>query len=216
MRNFFPLRLAAPIALLLLAACGGSAPTPTTAVTPMNLRAMDTISAQPGDHVTLRVWGEPSFTGDLVVDPDGTIVLPKAGVLRVTGIPGTALRDSVRARIAQFLQQPTVDVVIQRRVVVNGAVQRSGVYFVDAGSTVRDAIADAGGITESGSQNKVAIIRDGAPIPVTDWQHTQDAMTLLRSGDQVLVGRRSWLDLNILSVASLSLVVASFILSVTK
>jgi protein involved in polysaccharide export with SLBB domain len=216
MRKFSSLLFTAPIALLLLAACGGSTQVPATGVAPMDLRAMDTISAQPGDRVTLRVWGEPTFTGDLVVDPDGTIVLPKAGVLRVTAIPGIALRDSVRARLERFLQQPTVDVVIQRRVVVYGAVQRSGVYFVDAGSTVRDAIADAGGIAETGSQSKVSIIREGTPIEVADWKHTQDALTLLRSGDQVLVGRRSWLDLNILSVASLSLVVASFILTVRK
>jgi hypothetical protein len=39
---------------------------------------------------------------------------------------------------------------------------------------------------------------------------------VLRSGDQILVGRRSWLELNIIPVASFSLALASFLLSLRK
>jgi len=212
-----PIRKPRTVLIAVMAAlslgCGGRAHDVVTSAAPT---ASTADFAEPGDHLTLKVWDELLMSGDLVVSPDGSVALPKAGLLHVSDIPVTQLRDSIQHRLAGFLRDPSVDVTVEKRVIVNGAVTRSGMYFVPLGATVRDAIAEAGGINEAGSGNKVAVIRDGLTHPVEDWEHNDSPIVRLESGDQVVVGRRSWLELNVLSVASLSLVVASFILSLRK
>jgi protein involved in polysaccharide export with SLBB domain len=91
---------------------------------------------------------------------------------------------------------------VLRRVSVNGAVSRPNVYYVDLTTTVRDLIARAGGVTEVANANDVIVIRDGARIPVRDWQRDQSQTSDLRSGDQVVVGRKSWLSMNLLPALS--------------
>lgn len=201
-------------AVAFVAACGHPATQP--APVPAGEPSSSAVAAQPGDRVSLHVWGEPTLSGDLMVDPNGGIVLPKVGLMKVTDVPASALRDSIRTLLAAYVRDPSVDVVVQRRVVVNGAVSRPGVYFVDLNSTLRDAIAQVGGITESGSASKVSILRDGRSIMLPNWQNDTSTIADLQSGDQVVVGRRSWLAINALSVASLGLVVASFLLSLRR
>jgi polysaccharide export outer membrane protein len=195
-------------------ACAGNG-SPAPAAEP--LQAAPTPAAvEAGDRLTLQVWGEPDLKGEMIVDPAGTVSLPRGGVLRVTTIPVVDIRDSIRSRLSDFIRDPNVDLQIERRVVVNGAVTKPGVYFMDINSTLRDAIAQGGGISESGSQSKVAILRGDRRIPVPNWQDNSSTVAQLQSGDQVVVGRRSWLAANAFSVASLSLVMASFIISLRR
>lgn len=174
--------------------------------------------AQPGDQVRITVWPQSAFGAPVtaVVDADGNILVPPAGQLSVREVPIQTLRDTLRARLSKFIRQPEVDVQVLRRVTVNGAVLKPDVYYMDVASTLRDAIALAGGITEVGARGKVYVIRTGQRIHVPQWETDAGASSVLRSGDQVLVGRRSWLELNILPIASLGLATASFLISVLK
>ena len=92
--------------------------------------------------------------------------------------------------------------MLDGRVSVNGAVARPNVYYVDLTTTVRDLIARAGGVTEVANANDVIVIRDGERIRVRDWQRDQSQTSDLRSGDQVVVGRKSWLSMNLLPALS--------------
>ena len=174
--------------------------------------------ALPGDQVRVTVWPQSAFGAPMtaIVDPDGNILVPPAGQLSVRGVPIQTLRDTLRARLSKFIRQPEVDVQVLRRVTVNGAVLKPDIYYMDVASTLRDAIARAGGITEVGARGKVYVIRDGQRNHVPQWETDASESSVLRSGDQVLVGRRSWLELNILPIASLGLATASFLISVLK
>jgi protein involved in polysaccharide export with SLBB domain len=174
--------------------------------------------AQPGDQVRVTVWPQSAFGAPVtvVVDPDGNILVPPAGQLSVREVPIQTLRDTLRARLSKFIRQPEVDVQVLRRVTVNGAVFKPDVYYMDVASTLRDAIALAGGITEVGARSKVFVIRAGQRIHVPRWETDAGESSVLRSGDQVLVGRRSWLELNILPIASLGLATASFLISILR
>ena len=96
---------------------------------------------------------------------------------------------------------------------VNGAVMRPDVYYMDVSARLRDAVARAGGISEVGKRKKVFVIRDGVQHNVSNWETDTSDASMLLSGDQVLIGRRNWLDLNIIPVVSLGLATASFVLS---
>lgn len=152
---------------------------------------------QPGDRLTVKVFREPGMSETVMVDARGDIALPKIGVVNVSNYGILELQDTLRTRFGQFLRNPSIEVVALRRIVVNGEVPKPGVYYVDVGTaTLRDAIALAGGITGAGHSKRVSIIRDGERIAVPDWDRSELAIADLRSGDQVMVARRSWLALN--------------------
>jgi protein involved in polysaccharide export with SLBB domain len=202
---------AVTLAALSFAASPLSAQTVATSVT----RGAAAV-AQPGDQVRVVVWPQsafgPPFTG--VVDAFGNIVMPPIGVVEVGRIPIAQLRDTLITRVSKYIREPEVDVQVLRRVTINGAVMRPDIYFMDVSATLRDVIAKAGGINEEvGNKKKVSIIRNGMRINVPGWESDTSSTSVLRSGDQVLVGRRSWLEINIIPVASLSLATASFLLS---
>jgi polysaccharide export outer membrane protein len=171
---------------------------------------------QPGDRVAVKVLREPGLSDDVMVNPRGDIVLAKVGTVRAASVSIGALEDTLRARYGTFLRNPDISITVLRRVVVNGEVRRPDIYFVDLSSTLRDVIARAGGITEIGDPERVAIIREGVNIPAPHWQEDITRAADLRSGDQVFVGMRSWFERNAFAIASTGVLVSSFILSLMR
>jgi polysaccharide export outer membrane protein len=176
------------------------------------------IYAKPGDQLALRGWPASAFGAPVqaTIDDRGFVVLPQIGEVPASQIPLDRLRDTIRARYEKFIRNPEVDVSILRRVTVNGAVLRPSVYFVDTRATVREVIATAGGVTEVGNRKKVTVVRDGVTREVPDWETSMSDAVRIQSGDQVIVGHRSWLEINIIPVASLGLATASFLLSLRR
>ena len=171
---------------------------------------------QTGDRLFVHIWGEERLSDTVLVDPRGQVSLPKIGLLNVTNTPILTLRDTIQARFAKYFRDPAVEVVALRRIAVNGAVSRPNVYYVDIATSLSDAIALAGGITDNGNPKKVSVVRGAEEIPIPNWQRDQTMIGQLRSGDQVVVGRRGWLQTNALQLASLGFVVASFVLSLRR
>jgi polysaccharide export outer membrane protein len=151
----------------------------------------------PGDDVVVMVFQEMELSARVYVDGRNQIALPRLGVFDVGEMTSEMLRDTVRARYATFLRDPSVDVRALRRVTVNGAVQRPDVYFVDPSMTLRDVIARSGGVTTEGSTHNVSIVRGAQATTYPRWSETEQGLTELRSGDEIVVGRRSWVALNI-------------------
>jgi protein involved in polysaccharide export with SLBB domain len=179
------------------------------------LRAV-TAHPRPGDRVWFHVWREPKLSDTVMVDERGDVMLPKVGIVNASALSIGAFRDTVRVRIAEFLRDSPIELVVLRRVAVNGEVARPNVYYVDVTTTVRDVIARAGGLNEAGNTNNVVVIRDGQRIPVHDWQRDRSTNSDLRSGDQVVVGRKSWLSMNMLPALSVTTGVGYLLLVVFR
>src|SRR4051812_1851427 len=64
--------------------------------------------AQPGDQVRVTVWPQSAFGPPVtaIVDPEGNIVIPPAGQLRVREIPIGALRDTLKTLLTKYIRQP--------------------------------------------------------------------------------------------------------------
>jgi protein involved in polysaccharide export with SLBB domain len=150
-----------------------------------------------GDDVVVIVFREKELSGRSFVDERNQIALPRLGLIDVSRLSADMLRDTIRARYATFLRDPSVDVRALRRVSVNGSVLKPDVYFVDPSMLLRDVVARAGGVTPDGDLKKVSLVRAGVVTEYPNWSETLQGQTPLRSGDEVLVGRRSWLSLNI-------------------
>ena len=110
-----------------------------------------------GDDVVVVVFQEKELSARVYVDGRNQIALPRLGVFDVGSMTTDMLRDTVRARYATFLREPSVDVRALRRVTVNGAVLKPDVYYVDPSLTLRDVIARSGGVTSEGNTHKVTV-----------------------------------------------------------
>jgi protein involved in polysaccharide export with SLBB domain len=214
-RSTLPPAIRFVAAISLFAASGCSHQPPAAAPVPQGSATPD-VRIEPGDRLFIHMWGEERLSDTALVDARGQVSLPKVGLMDITTIPIPLLRDSLQARFSKFFRQPAVEVVALRRIAVSGAVYRPNIYYVDVSTTLRDAIALAGGVSESGNATNVFVVRGAEEIPIPNWQREQTLIGQLRSGDQVVVGRRSWLQMNALQVASFALVVASFALSLRR
>jgi polysaccharide export outer membrane protein len=169
--------------------------------------------ARPGDRVAVHVYGEPQLTDAATLDEQGRIMLPRIGMIQADAMPIAALRDTIRSRMSAFLRDPAIEVTVLRRIVVNGEVMRPAVYYVDLTATMGEAIAQAGGLRETASTSKVFLVRGSRRTQVKNWESDQSPTADLRSGDQIVVGRQSWLALNIIPVVGISISVVTLMIS---
>lgn len=105
---------------------------------------------RPGDKVTIEVFtaaGEKVdvIAGERILDRNGDIYLPYVGTVRALDLDQASLRELLVASYKGFYEDPVVDVKVELRVNVTGAVGRPGQYFLDPSATLFDALAAAGG-----------------------------------------------------------------------
>ena len=146
---------------------------------------------KPGDMVRITVWRKPELSGDFRVLADGAIAHPLYQAINVSGMSMPALSARMREFLATYEQNPQVVVEPMLRVAVGGEVRTPNLQVLPVGTTVGQAIAQAGGAGERGNLRKVRLVRDGREqrIDLTDLETNAAAMPVL-SGDEIYVGRR--------------------------
>ncbi len=203
------------LATVLLAALAGACAPPLRTVGPFPVEAPgDGGSVRTGDQVALRIFREPEMSGAYLVAPDGTVTLPRLGVVPVAGRSVSSLRDSLRVSFARYLRNPSIDVTVLRRVGVSGGVRKPDLYTVDPTMTLRDVLAAAGGLTESANPTRITIIRDEQPLLLEADQMSRFRAAALRSGDQVVVAEKSWVQRNALAVVSTAALVVPTVIAI--
>jgi polysaccharide export outer membrane protein len=181
-------RCVAPLVLLMTCALPAAAQTPAP--------ASQVVSLGPGDVVKLVIWREEDLSGEFTVDANGVVTLPKIGDQRVAGIPVEQLRAQLVERFRAFLRNPSIVVIPLRRVQVLGEVKKPGLYTVDPTVTLAGAVALAEGATAEGDLGNIRIVRDGRLLEGRVTPGSTLTGVDIRSGDQIFVGKRSWLSRN--------------------
>jgi protein involved in polysaccharide export with SLBB domain len=154
-------------------------------------QAPDREPLRPGDIIRLRVWREPDFSGDFPVEANGAVVLPRMGSVDIRAETGESLRQKLVANFSEVLTQPSISVTVLRRIQVLGAVNKPGLYPVDATMSVSDAIALAGGATSNAKADAVVLVRDGQRLRTNLSSSASLTSSSIRSGDQIFVPERS-------------------------
>lgn len=167
-------------------------------------RRADTLSfPRPGDVVRVKIWREPDMSGDFTVDANGRATLPRIGAIQVTNMAPDSLQRLMVAEYARYLKNPSIEVLVMRRVRVVGAVRTPGLYTADQTMRVRDVLAMAGGANDDGRKDVVRLDRDGRSMSINLAASPDANDTPLRSGDQLYVPQRSWIARNTPLVASI-------------
>jgi len=153
-----------------------------------------------GDRITTQLFSAAGeeigvIGGQRIVDREGRLFLPFVGSTEVAGLQENSLRDLLAERYGEFYDEPVVDVQVELRVNITGAVGSPGQYFLDPTATISDAMANAGGINAElavvGTQlpadpERVRLLRDGE-VRVLNLRPQEVANSVLqeriRSGD---------------------------------
>lgn len=164
-------RIAAALALVVLASCSRSTALAPVASEPalaprlteiLRARQRDGNAADtvigPGDLLQLRVFQMPELTGQFRVSEEGHIVLPLLGSVSLSGLTERQAEEKLRTELNDFVKHPSVSLAVGEihgsRVSVVGAVAKPGVYGIHSTTeTIADALTEAGGLTrEAGTK----------------------------------------------------------------
>jgi len=153
----------------------------------------------PGDWVSIAVTGQPEANS--YVNADGTITVPLAGNIPVSGISP----DQAAARVAKALKDggyfvdPHVTVRATQPqsqfVSVVGEVQAQGRYPITSRTSIVDLLAQAGGIKDTAGDIGYVLRKDDAgnitryPVNLNVLANTNVPPPALLGGDSLLVPR---------------------------
>jgi polysaccharide export outer membrane protein len=154
----------------------------------------------PGDVVRLTVWREPDLSGEVAVNQFGTVVLPRLGEYDVRGETHRSFRERVIRDLRRTIENPSIEVVVLKRVRVLGEVVQAGVFHLDPTETVADALARAHGTGPDARRGVVELRRNGEVLQADLRVETSITDSRIRSGDELFVPQRTWLDRNATAV----------------
>jgi protein involved in polysaccharide export with SLBB domain len=193
-------RSGAIAALLALGACGDRDGTPIVQDT-SNGQALSLVpnggpgatsdyKLGPNDRTRVIVFGQPSLTGEFVLDGNGVLAFPLIGNVDARGMTPSELQKTISQRLDQdWIKNPSVSVEVSTRrpFYVVGEVQKPGSYPYVTDMNVLNAVATAGGESYRANMHEFWIKRkqDGRIVRVEANQETT-----LQPGDTVVVRER--------------------------
>src|SRR5271165_4154419 len=152
------------------------------------------------DVIEIKVYGHEDLDSTQTIGPDGTISILPGGSIRAAGKTVDELGDEISQRVSSivqtpilnvavkeyksqplFISDPVVNVVISeinsRRISILGAVRTPGIVKLRAPTTILDAIAEAGGLSDDADLRQSIVLQDGKIQPVS-------LERLFKQGDQ--------------------------------
>ncbi len=118
---------------------------------------------RPGDELQIDFYLNPEFNRDVMVRPDGQVALDLVGTMNAAGITPEEFAAKLNQGYARELRNPGATVHLKNspswRVYVQGQVAHAGVFALQPGETALQAIAEAGGVTETAGASSAVLIR---------------------------------------------------------
>ncbi|MEO5727667.1 MAG: polysaccharide biosynthesis/export family protein [Byssovorax sp.] len=116
-----------------------------------------------GDQLNIRVYDQDAISTRSRVGPDGTIALPLIGEIAAQGQRPAALARQIESRLKPFIVAPSVAITVEEaqsvKISVVGEVAHPGVFVINPGAGVVQALALAGGITEFADRDSIYVLR---------------------------------------------------------
>jgi protein involved in polysaccharide export with SLBB domain len=129
---------------------------------------------QPGDTLDVKFYYNPELNELVAVRQDGRISLQLIPEITATELTPSELTIALREAYSRELRQPELRVIVraygERKVYVDGEVNTPGVFDMVGPVTLRQSIARAGGLKETGRVKEVIVIRRiaaGDPVVMT-------------------------------------------------
>ena len=117
------------------------------------------------DTVNVRVYNQDAISTHERVRSDGRITVPMAGEISVRGRKPAEIAREIEGKLKTVVVAPvvtvSVDQPVQLLIPVLGEVKNAGTFTIDAGSSGIVALADAGGLSDYASPDRIFVLRKG-------------------------------------------------------
>jgi len=117
----------------------------------------------PEDVLDIAVWGNADVSRTMPVRPDGKISLPLLNDVQAAGLTPMQLGTALSAALEHYISSPLVSVIVREvhsfKVTVIGEVKTPGRYELHSRTTVLDALALAGGLSQYADRGRITILR---------------------------------------------------------
>jgi protein involved in polysaccharide export with SLBB domain len=150
----------------------------------------------PGDELRVRAWGQVEIDVRAVVSREGTISVPRVGMIPVAGTRYRDLTASVRAAVGRLYKGFDLSVSLGRlrsiQVFVVGQVTRPGLHTVSSLSTTLNALFASGGPSPTGTMRRIELRRGDKLVGKVDLydlllKGDKSKDLRLQSGDVIFV-----------------------------
>lgn len=155
---------------------------------------------QPGDRVTVRVWGAVDFNDVQVVDPQGNLFIPSVGPVPVAGVTNRDLNTRVQQAVsAVFTDNVRVYTSLNGTqpvaVFVTGFVPAPGRFGGIPSNSALHFLDRAGGVDPvRGSYRNITLLRNGQTLTTIDLYdfllYGQLPNIEFQDGDTLVVGEK--------------------------
>jgi len=140
-----------------------ASPTRPIAPSPQSSQADPSYRLGPEDQLRISVWDNKELTLDLVVRPDGKISMPLLQDVLAEGLTAAELAANIQGKLSAFIVNPEVTVIVLQvnapKYYIIGYVSRPGTYPLRGDTSVLQALALAGGLTQYASPRRIKLIR---------------------------------------------------------
>jgi polysaccharide biosynthesis/export protein len=172
-------------------------PAPALAQVPVAAGAPRSDQVQVGDAVRITVWRNADLSGQIDIAEDGTMIHPLYRTVRAAGLTLPQLESEIREVLLRYESGPQFVVEPLFRVMITGEIRSPDIYAFPPRTTIAEAIARAGGVTEFARSDRARLLRDGQTqyIDLTRPYIELEGVRI-RSGDQIVIdrNRRIWRD----------------------
>lgn len=122
----------------------------------------------PGDEVRITIWGMVEGQWAVVIDRDGNLRLPRAGVIGAAGLTFAQLQDAIEKAYSRYYTNFEINVTMGRlrsiTVYVVGEARRPGTYSISSLSTLINALVASGGPSYAGTLRDIQVKRGGKTV----------------------------------------------------
>jgi polysaccharide biosynthesis/export protein len=160
---------------------------------------------RPGDVFDLQFEFTPEFNQSVTVQPDGFVTLKGVGDTYVQGKSVPELTETLKESYAKFLAKPVLTVVLKEfekpYFIANGQVEKPGKYDLRGDTTVVEALAMAGGLSNAAKNSQVLLFRrvsqEWVEAREIDVKKMLNGKNLnedvhLKPGDMIYVPKSKW------------------------
>ena len=172
----------------LLAGCASAPPPGPAAFGPPTPPAlMSEYVIQPGDAIDTTFYYHPDNSQqNLLVRPDGKLVLPFVGEIQAAGLTATQLSTEIERRYAVSLRDPKVAVNVKTvnpdRIFVGGEVTKPGFVAYMPGITAMQAIVQVGGWKDTADLQEVVLLQK-VNGTINEYRPSKLNLTKVEEGD---------------------------------
>jgi protein involved in polysaccharide export with SLBB domain len=189
----------------------------TSAVEPVGVALESTVDPEkyyvgPSDGISVNIWVSPPINLTLTVTPEGTLIIPTVGEVRVADLLLVQAKERIISEVRKkyIAGQVTATLVRPRPIIVTvlGNVQKPGLYTLAAVDRATKALEEANRVAqgagnpgvisypnEMSTRNIILRHRDGTQerIDITKFLATKEGKwnPYLREGDVIVVPRKN-------------------------